>query len=107
MRSVTITFTAGLEKIFSSQPRIGFLAHAASLENAIAAGKISAAKPAETRAVIFNERLDAAVCGIFLLLVSIIVIDSMRVWLGLLRGTRVAVSSEAPFILSQLQAERI
>jgi carbon starvation protein len=104
---VTITFTAGLEKIFSSQPRIGFLAHAATIENAIAAGKIGAATLAENRAVIFNERLDAVVCGIFLVLVSIIVIDSLRVWYGLLRGTRVAVSSEAPFVLSQLQAERI
>ncbi|MBV9156925.1 MAG: carbon starvation protein A [Acidobacteriaceae bacterium] len=102
---VTVTFTAGLEKIFSVQPRIGFLSHAAALENTIAAGKVGASKLAETQAVIFNERLDAIVCGVFLVLVAIIMVDSLRVWYGLLRGTRAAVSSESPFIPSRLGAE--
>ena len=104
---VIITFTAGFEKIFSKEPRIGFLAHATALTNAIVAGKIAATKVAETRAVIFNERLDAAVCAAFLLLVAIIVIDSMRVWYGILRGARPAVTSEAPFVLSRLEAESV
>ncbi len=104
---VTVTFTGGWEKIFSTEPRIGFLAHATALENAIAAGKIAVSKLAETRAVIFNERLDAVVCATFLLLVSIIVLDSLRVWYGLLRGRRAAVSSESPFVLSRLEAESV
>ena len=69
---VTVTFTAGFEKIFSDQPRIGFLAHAALLEKG--------ANLAQTRAVIFNERLDAVVCGVFLVLVLIVVMDSLRIW---------------------------
>jgi carbon starvation protein len=97
---VTVTFTAGLEKIFSTEPRIGFLAHATTLESAIQTGKIGVAKLAETRAVIFNERLDAVVCAAFLLMVAIIVLDSIRVWFGLLRGTRENVSSETPFVPS-------
>jgi carbon starvation protein len=102
---MSITFSAALEKIFSPEPRIGFLSHANALENALAAGKIVAAKVAETRAVIFNERLDAVVCGIFLLLVALIVTDSVRVWYGLLRGTHVQVSSEVPFVASSLETE--
>jgi carbon starvation protein len=104
---VTVTFTAALEKIFSDQPRLGFLAHAAALKSAIAAGKIQPAALGVTRAVIFNERLDAVVCGIFLVLVSIIVLDSLRIWYGLLRGTRASVSSESPFIASRLEPESI
>jgi carbon starvation protein len=104
---VTLTFSAGFEKIFSAEPRIGFLAHATALESALAGGKIAAAKMAETRAVIFNERMDAVVCAAFLVLVAIVVIDSLRVWYGLLRGTRAVVSSEAPFIPSQLEAESV
>ncbi len=104
---VVVTFTAGFDKIFSSEPRIGFLAHAKALENAIATSKITVPKIAETRAVIFNERLDAFVCGAFLALVAIIVLDSLRVWYGLLRGTRTAVSSESPFVSSQLEAESV
>jgi carbon starvation protein len=102
---VTVTFMAGLEKIFADSPKLGFLAHATALSNAIAAGKIAAAKIPETRAVIFNERLDAVVCGVFLLLVTVILLDSFRVWYGLLRGTRPAVSSESPFVPSQMEVE--
>jgi carbon starvation protein len=104
---VTVTFSAALEKIFSDQPRLGFLAHAAALEGAIAAGKIQPAALGITRAVIFNERLDAVVCGIFLVLVSVIVLDSLRIWYGLLRGTRASISSESPFIASRLEPESI
>jgi carbon starvation protein len=104
---VAVTFTAGLQKIFAEDPRLGFLAHATALENALATGKIVAARVAQTHAVIFNERLDAAACAIFLVLVAIIVLDSARVWVGLLRGTRLAVSSESPFISSQLEAEGV
>jgi len=104
---VTVTFTAGVEKIFSQEPRIGFLAHATALENTIAAGKIAAARVGETRAVIFNERLDTVVCAAFLLLVTIVVLDSLRVWFGLMRGTRPAISSEAPFIASRLEVESV
>ncbi|MBV8706454.1 MAG: carbon starvation protein A [Acidobacteriaceae bacterium] len=104
---VTVTFTAGIEKIFSSDVRIGFLSHAAALEAAIAAGKVAAGKVAETHAVIFNERLDALVCGVFLTLVAIIIVESVRTWYGLLRGTRPVVTSEAKFIPSQLEPESV
>ncbi len=102
---VAVTFTAGWQKIFSTDPRIGFLSQATALERAVAAGKIAALKVAQTHAVIFNQRLDAVVCGVFLLLVSIILIDSIRVWHGLVRGTRALATSEAPFVASQLEAE--
>ena len=102
---LVVTFTAGLEKIFSSDPRLGFLSHAAALQRSIAAGQVAAGSLAQTKGVIFNEHLDAVVCAIFLILVSVVVIDSIRVWYGLLRGTRVAASSESPFVSSQLEVE--
>ena len=104
---VTVTFAAAFEKIFSDQPRLGFLAHANALESLLASGKISPAQLSTTRTLIFNERLDAVVCGAFLILVSVIVVDSLRVWYGLLRGTRAPVSSESPFVPSRLEAESI
>jgi carbon starvation protein len=95
---VTVTFSAGWDKIFSPEPRIGFLAHATALQTALASGKIAAAQIRQTQAVIFNERLDAVVCGVFLLLVTIVLLDSLRVWIGLLKGARPAVTSETPFV---------
>ncbi len=51
----------------------------------------------------FNARLDAVVCGVFLVLVATILVDSIRVWIGILSGTREAHVSETPFVLSTLR----
>jgi carbon starvation protein len=99
---VTVTYTAAWQKIFSPQPRIGFLAQAAQLEASLGTGNV-----ADTQTLIFNNRLDAVVCGIFLVLVTTILADSIRVWIGILRGTREAKLTEAPFVMSKLRAEDI
>jgi carbon starvation protein len=99
---VAATYTAAWQKIFSPEPRIGFLAQAERL-----AALPNAATSPETQTLIFNNRLDAVVCGIFLVLVTTILIDSVRVWAGILRGTREAKVTEAPFVLSKLNAEEI
>ena len=104
---VTVTFTASYHKIFSPLPRVGFLAQADQLERALQAGTVAAAKVAETQALIFNARLDAVVCAIFVVLVTTILVDSIRVWSGILRGTRSAEIAEAPFVLSQLRPEEV
>ncbi|MDQ2900261.1 MAG: carbon starvation protein A, partial [Acidobacteriota bacterium] len=101
------TFTAAWQKIFSPAPRIGFLAQAAQLDAAIRAGKIAATTVADTRTLIFNARLDAIICGAFLALVGVILIDSLRVWFGILRGSRERTVRESPFVLSQLRPEEI
>jgi len=94
---VVVCFTAGWEKIFSPLPALGFLAQA----DQIAAGVQTATTPT----LIFNARLDAAVTGVFLILVATILIDSIRVWAGLLRGTRAKITTETPFITSKLAEE--
>jgi carbon starvation protein len=104
---LTVTMTASYYKVFSPVPRIGFLADANILAERLAAGQIPAARVAETQTLIFNNRLDAAVCGIFALMVIVIVADSVRVWVGILRGTREARSYETPFVASQLRAEEV
>jgi carbon starvation protein len=104
---MAVTFTAGFQKIFSPDPHLGFLAHASALEAALAAGRVAAGQIAQTRGVVFNERLDAVVCAAFLALVLIVLIDSVRIWYGVLRGTRTSLSSESPFISSQLEPESV
>jgi carbon starvation protein len=104
---VCVTFTAGYQKIFSDQPRLGFLAEASHLQSAIDAGSIAAGKIGEAQGTIFNDRLDAAVCGMFLLMVTLILVDSLRVWWRILSGTREGGVGEAPFVLSRLQTEEL
>ena len=104
---VIVTFTAAWQKIFSPVPRIGFLAQAGQLKAALQSGAIAAAKTGQTNTLIFNNLLDAAVCGVFMVLVAIILVDSMRIWIAILRGRRSAAVVEAPFVLSQLSPEGI
>ncbi|MGO9545447.1 MAG: carbon starvation CstA family protein [Rhodomicrobium sp.] len=65
------TLTAGLQKVFSPLPSIGFLAQAHRFEDALAAGKILA--PAkdltEMHRVIFNNYLNATLAGLFVFVV--------------------------------------
>ena len=104
---VIVTFTGGWQKIFSPEPRIGFLAEADHWSAILASGQVAASKVAETEALIFNARLDAFVCGAFLVMVTLILIDSVRVWVGILRRTREAHVKEAPFVLSNLRTEEL
>jgi carbon starvation protein len=104
---LTVTMTASYHKVFSPVPRIGFLADANVLAERLAAGQIPAERVADTQTLIFNNRLDAVVCAIFALMVIVIVADSVRVWAGILRGTREAKSYETPFVPSQLRPEEV
>jgi carbon starvation protein len=96
---VLVTFTASWQKIFSPVPAIGFLAQAARL----AAGPHTPT----TDTLIFNARLDAVLCGILMAMVAVILADSIRVWYGILSGSRQARTAETPFVLSQLRAEEL
>jgi carbon starvation protein len=93
---IVVTFTAGWQKIFSPLPRVGFLAQAAALQK----GPMSP----QVQTLIFNNQLDAAVCGTFMVLVMIILLDSLRLWFGILSGSEKRVVSESPFVMTQLPA---
>ncbi|WP_457798412.1 carbon starvation CstA family protein [Methylocystis sp. S23] len=65
------TMTAGFEKIFHDDPKIGFLAHAKRFAAALDKGQLLA--PAKTveemHRVIFNDYVDAGLCAIYMALV--------------------------------------
>jgi carbon starvation protein len=63
------TLTAGWQKIFDANPRVGFLTHASKYQAALAEGKLLApAKSiAQMQQVIFNDYLDAGLAGFFIL----------------------------------------
>lgn len=98
------TLGAGFMKIFSSDPKIGFLSHAAKYQAAIDAGKVVA--PAQSMAqmqqIVFNDQLDAAVTGIFIAIVLIVVLDSVRLWWNILLRKVTPILQEAPFVPSHL-----
>jgi carbon starvation protein len=60
------TLTAGWQKLFDPDPKIGFLAHANKYADAIAAGKLlaPAKSVAQMQQIVLNDRIDAALCGL-------------------------------------------
>jgi carbon starvation protein len=94
---VTVTMTAGWQKIASPDRRIGFLAQAEHLRGQLAAGAIPAEKIAETNVVIFNNTLDAVITGVFMAIVWIVLLDAARVWIRTLndRGPAPAAAQVA------------
>jgi len=95
---VSVTMSAGALKIWSSNPKIGFLSHARMIGDALAAGTLPpGAKTLEAaQRMLFNDRLDAAVAGFFLLAVVVILADSLREWSAVLTGRKPATSTEVP-----------
>ena len=94
----SVTFTAGFQKIFHADPRIGFLAGAAKLAAKMASGAIPHADLAATRHAITNLRLDAAVAGFYVALVGAIVIASAWRWFTLLTGRSPIELKESPTV---------
>jgi carbon starvation protein len=102
---VLATQTASYQKMFHADPRIGFLAEAGRLSSAIEAGKVPPEKMEATQRLIFNNRLDAAVTGLFALLVLVILLDSAREWLAILSRRKTAVLCESEYVLSAYPAD--
>jgi carbon starvation protein len=94
-----VTMTAGWQKIFSDDVRIGFLKHASVVQNQITTNALPAAikSVADARRVVFNDYLDAAVAAFFMISVVVILADSFREWYSCLAGRKPVVSSEVPF----------
>jgi carbon starvation protein len=92
------TMTAGWQKIFDANPKVGFLAHASKLVEARDAGKIVApAKSVEEMSrIIFNDYIDAALSGLFIFVVVSIVVYGVLAVRRAHRETRPTVR-ETPF----------
>ena len=89
------TLTAGWQKVFASDPRLGFLAHAATVIDQMAAGGMDSARGAR---LIFNDRLDAVVTLSFMSVTLLVVLASAREWVLILTRRKPAKAQESPFV---------
>jgi carbon starvation protein len=87
------TLTAGWQKVFSPDPKLGFLAHADSL--------VGSAQPNAAR-MIFNDRLDAALALFFMAIVLVVIAASAKEWYLVIAGRKTPRVNEAPFVESKL-----
>ena len=91
-----VTMTAGVMKTFSPAP-LGFPASARSLSERILAGGAEVEMNL-WRAQLPSNQINAAVTGVFLLLVATVVLLNMRLWWQLLRDKGPVPLHEAPYV---------
>ncbi|GAA0663065.1 carbon starvation protein [Sphingomonas insulae] len=91
---VLCTVTASLMKLFSADLRVGFLAHAGRFADAAARGAVLAPAKSlgEMNRVVMNDRIDAALCALFLAVVVSIIGYGIRTCLAAPRLDRPSVS---------------
>jgi carbon starvation protein len=89
------TLTAGWQKVFADDPRLGFLAHAALIGEQVASGAVKSTLGAR---LIFNDRLDAAVTLTFMVITVLVLLASAREWILILTRRKPAQARETPFV---------
>jgi carbon starvation protein len=94
---LAVTMTAGYQKIFAADPRLGFLSAARELELKIAASG-TPAQIADWQHLVLNNQINTAVTAIFMLLVVLIVALNARVWWQILAGRESLPLREDPHV---------
>lgn len=97
------TLTAGWQKIFHADVRVGFVAHANKFQAALDQGTLlaPAKSVAQMRQIIFNDYLDASMAGFFMFVVIAVLIAGIMTVMKA-RGQGAPSSAESPFVPSPL-----
>jgi carbon starvation protein len=107
-----VTLTASWQKIFSTDPAIGFFAQRAAAAQSIEAGQLNdvmlalkAESLADARQILVNTTVDGILSILFAVMIIIVIADASRIWFGLIFGSKQPELSEAPYEESGLDSE--
>jgi carbon starvation protein len=92
---LVVTSVGGFQKLLSSDPRVGFLAHKAKLALQLAAGGLPPEKVAEISALMRNDSINAGLTLVFLLMTGVILAVSMWQWFCILTKREVSALQES------------
>jgi carbon starvation protein len=97
-----VTTTAAVQKIFSTDPKLGFFAAANDLAAKLAAGALPPDRAKVAGTLIFNQQLDGYLTILFSVLMWLVILEMVRVSVRYVQGKPVPPSSEAPFTQTRL-----
>ena len=107
-----VTLTASWQKIFSSDPAIGFFAQRAAAAQSIEAGQLNDVMLAlraesldDARQILVNTTVDGILTILFAVMIIVVIADASRIWFGLIFGSKEPELSEAPYEESGLDSE--
>ncbi len=89
---VAATLTAAYQKVFSSNPALGFLAHARALANS--------PDPVAARMIV-NDYVNAALASFFMVVVLVVIAACAREWVAVATRRKAPVVHEAPYVKSR------
>ncbi|MDI2131678.1 carbon starvation CstA family protein [Yinghuangia seranimata] len=100
---VAVTYTAGWQKIFSDDPRIGFFAQRDKYQDAIDAGKVlgPAKNMDDMHTVVLNSTVDGVLISVFLILVAVVMLNAAWICLKAVRAGSLP-TTETPYVESRI-----
>ncbi|MFF9100926.1 carbon starvation CstA family protein [Streptomyces rubrogriseus] len=101
---LAVTFMAGWQKIFDSDPKIGFFAQRDLYADALDEGKILA--PAKSlddmETVVLNSTVDGVIMAAFLVMVALVVVHAASVCVRAVRSPQPLPTTEAAYVESAI-----
>jgi carbon starvation protein len=107
-----VTLTASYQKIFSTDPKLGFFAQRAAAQQSLQQGKLNdvmtalkAESLSDAQQILVNTTVDGILSILFAVMIIVVILDAARVWYGLVFGGKEPELSEAPWEESRLDSE--
>jgi carbon starvation protein len=102
----TVTLTASFQKVFSSDPRVGFFTQRNRFQDALDRGEVLApAKDVgDMEQVVLNSTIDGLLAGFFAVLIIIVLASSAIVWVRAIRAGGSLPTTEVPYQRSRIVA---
>ncbi|QFR00237.1 carbon starvation protein A [Streptomyces phaeolivaceus] len=102
----TVTLTASYQKVFSSDPRVGFFEQRSVYQAGIDRGEVIA--PAKSmddmHTIVTNSTVDGVLSAVLALLIIVVIADAARVCVRHVRRPTLSTLSEAPYVESKIVA---
>ncbi|MEV0220210.1 carbon starvation CstA family protein [Streptomyces sp. NPDC050704] len=102
----TVTLTASWQKVFSSDPRVGFFKQRSVYQDGIDRGEVIA--PAKSmddmHTIVTNSTVDGVLSAVLAVLIVVVIVDAARVCVRHVRRPALSTLSEAPYVESKIVA---
>lgn len=100
----TVTLTASWQKVFSSDPRVGFFKQRSIYQDAIDDGKIlpPAKSMDDMHTVVTNSTVDGVLSAALALLIVVVIADAARICVKHIRNPQSSKLSEAEYVESKI-----